>query len=376
MVLSTKTLTVGDRAPAFALSDTNGDELFLRNEAGKPTILFFYASDEITACQKIAGNFRDLMPALNQFDVQIYGISPDASESRHNFAKKEGIPFVLLSDPELTVSRKYGICFPDSNNLETAIYNRVAFLLNSNHVILKIYYLKNISAWTEELLADLKALPREEPRHITMQAPILLIPNVFSSEFCRELIDIWHTQGNRESGFMQSVGENTVVFIDSRTKIRRDHFVRDRNLQIRLNKIITARVAPEIKKAFNYKITRQESYRIASYESDRGGFFRRHRDDTTPGTAHRRFAMSLNLNVGEYEGGYLKFPEYGPHLYKPDTGSAVIFSGSLMHEATKVTAGTRFVLLNFFYGDEDAENRKNYEARVENDYNREVVVNS
>ena len=69
---------------------------------------------------------------------------------------------------------------------------------------------------------------------------------------------------------------------------------------------------------------------------------------------------SLNLNVEEYEGGYLRFPEYAPHLYKPDTGSAIIFSGSLMHEATPVTSGIRFVLLNFFYSDKDAESRNSY----------------
>jgi predicted 2-oxoglutarate/Fe(II)-dependent dioxygenase YbiX len=85
--------------------------------------------------------------------------------------------------------------------------------------------------------------------------------------------------------------------------------------------------------------------------------------------------MSLNLNVGEYEGGYLRFPEYAPHLYKPDTGSAIIFSGSLMHEATPVTSGIRFVLLNFFYGDKDAESRNSYEERIKNDYDAVVRIN-
>ncbi len=376
MLRATKTLASGDRAPLFALPDTNENRLLLRDVAGKPTLLFFYASDEIEACREIAGNFRDLMPALNEFDVQIYGISPDAPESRRKFAEKEQISFVLLSDLERTVSEKYGVCFPDNKEPDVIVYSRLAFLLDSNHRIVKIYHLKNASEWTRELLADLKELPREEPRHITMQAPILLIPNVISREFCRELINVWHTKGNDDSGFMRSVGKKTVGYIDYKSKIRRDHFVTDSQLQATLNHIIIRRIAPEIEKAFHYQITRQERYRIARYDGSLGGFFKAHRDNTTGGTSHRRFAMSLNLNVEEYEGGYLRFPEYGPHFYEPDTGSATIFSGSLMHEATPVTSGIRFVLLNFFYGDKDAENRNSYEERAKNDYNTVVRVNS
>ena len=375
MLLSTKTLTVGDHAPAFILLDTNSNVFAIKEVAGKPTVVFFYASDEIEACQEIARHFRDLIPALNEFDVQIYGISPDAPESRQIFAEKYQIPFGLLSDLDRTVSQGYGVFFPDSNNPDVMVYSRVAFLLDCNQRIVKIYHLKNVSAWGLELLGDLKALPREEPRHITMQAPILLIPNVLSPEFCRQLIHIWHTKGNDDSGFMRSFEEKTIGYIDYKSKIRRDHFVKDPELKATLNRFIITRIVPEIKKAFHYQVTRQERYKIACYDGSLGGFFRTHRDNTTGGTAHRRFAMSLNLNVGEYEGGYLRFPEYGPHLYKPDTGSAVIFSGSLIHEATPVTAGIRFVLLNFFYGDEEAESRNSYEEQVKNDYDNVVRIN-
>ena len=65
--------------------------------------------------------------------------------------------------------------------------------------------------------------------------------------------------------------------------------------------------------------------------------------------------MTLKLNAGAYEGGYLRFPEYGPTRYRPCTGDAVIFSCSLLHEATRVTSGKRYVLLGFFF--DDAANR-------------------
>jgi predicted 2-oxoglutarate/Fe(II)-dependent dioxygenase YbiX len=63
--------------------------------------------------------------------------------------------------------------------------------------------------------------------------------------------------------------------------------------------------------------------------------------------------MSLNLNAGDYDGGYLRFPEYGPLLYRPETGGAVIFSCALLHEAMPVTRGRRFGIFGFFFGEEE-----------------------
>ena len=71
------------------------------------------------------------------------------------------------------------------------------------------------------------------------------------------------------------------------------------------------------------------------------------RDNTTPATASRRFALTLNLNREEYEGGELLFPEYDDYRYKPPTGAAVIFACSLLHEALPVTRGQHFALLSF-----------------------------
>jgi predicted 2-oxoglutarate/Fe(II)-dependent dioxygenase YbiX len=73
--------------------------------------------------------------------------------------------------------------------------------------------------------------------------------------------------------------------------------------------------------------------------------------------------MSLLLN-DDYEGGYLRFPEYGLHRYRTKAGGACIFSCSLLHEATDVTAGLRFELLSFFYGEAEAKMREEYNKRT------------
>lgn len=75
-------------------------------------------------------------------------------------------------------------------------------------------------------------------------------------------------------------------------------------------------------------------------------FFRPHRDNLIPELATRRFAATINLN-DDYGGGGLRFPEYGPHHYRPPAGGAILFSSSLLHEAVPVVAGRRYALLTF-----------------------------
>lgn len=370
----TYTISIGDHAPNFRLANTENDFTILKSQAGQPILLIFYASDKFPQCQEIALNIGNITSILAEFNVKVLAISTDPPAMRKNFAEQTNLPFIFLSDSEYQVSNLYGVVH---RQVETApiIYHRMMFLLDENLRVTHIYHVQDILTSLQELLNDLQKIPKEEPRVISMQAPVLLIPKVFPLDFCRELIDIWH-QDNGESGFMRAVGNKTVGYIDHSHKIRNDHFVQDEKLIAKINYYITNRVIPEVYKAYNYRITRQENYRIAGYDGQVGGFFNAHRDNTTGGTAHRRWAMSLNLNSDEYAGGYLRFPEYGPHLYKPETGDAVIFSCSLLHEATRVTSGFRFVLLNFFYGDQEALARKNYENQAKNDYDKVKIVNA
>jgi len=83
-----------------------------------------------------------------------------------------------------------------------------------------------------------------------------------------------------------------------------------------------------------------------------------HRDNESFATQHRRFAVSINLNAEEFEGGDLRFPEFGPQTYQPPTGGAVVFSCSLLHEATPVTRGTRYATLPFLFDEAGAAVRE------------------
>jgi predicted 2-oxoglutarate/Fe(II)-dependent dioxygenase YbiX len=156
---------------------------------------------------------------------------------------------------------------------------------------------------------------------------------------------------------MRDVGGRTVGVLDD-FKRRRDVTIHDDAFKRELRGYLANRLAPEIAKAFQFGVTRLERYIVACYDAREGGYFRPHRDNETLGTAHRKFAVSINLNAEEFDGGDLRFPEFGPRTYRPPTGGAVVFSCSLQHEATPVTRGRRYAFLPFLYDEAGAAVRE------------------
>lgn len=228
------------------------------------------------------------------------------------------------------------------------------FVLSSNLRVLSAHPLKETETWADLVATLLDTLPREEAVEVESQAPILFVPDVLDDRYCEQLAAVWRTEGNVETGVERSEEGDRADSIVPETKRRRDHTVTDPELLRDLTSRVGRRVVPAVRKAFSFRATRFEGFKIACYDAAEGGFFRAHRDNLSPATAHRRFALTLNLNEG-YEGGHLRFPEYGPHLYRPRKGGAIVFSGSLLHEALDVTRGERFVLLSFLFGEEDAK---------------------
>jgi hypothetical protein len=216
-------------------------------------------------------------------------------------------------------------------------------------------------AWA--LCRDLFA--RSAPDAVGAQAPVLLVPSLFEPELCRRLIEHWDVSEKRADTVSSSAHGDS--YGSAAFKKRRDVWIADPVLLQILQQRIGRRVVPEIRKAFNFRVVHGEVMRIGCYDSADGGCFRAHRDNTTPFTAHRQFAMSVNLNTGEYEGGDVRFPEYGRQLYRPGAGGAVIFSCSLLHEALPVTKGRRFGLFTFLYDEEGrrAEQRMRQERGLE-----------
>ncbi|WP_296599266.1 2OG-Fe(II) oxygenase [Phenylobacterium sp.] len=184
---------------------------------------------------------------------------------------------------------------------------------------------------------------------VPLVAPALIVPRVFEPEMCRRLIDIYEKVGGQQSGVMRDIGGRTVGVIDSMKRRRDVNLGSDKAMIAEIHARIERTVVPMIARAYQFRPTRIERYIVACYDAADGGYFMPHRDNETLGTAHRRFACSINLNAEEFEGGDLRFPELGRRTYRPPTGGAVVFACNLQHEATPVTRGRRYAFLPFLY---------------------------
>lgn len=197
---------------------------------------------------------------------------------------------------------------------------------------------------------------------VATPAPVMMVPRVFEPGFCEALLDYYAEQGGEPSGVTRERDGKTLVELDNSAKKRFDCMIEDEALRQAAMHRIYWRLAPQIEKAFQFKVTRMERYIVCCYDADSGGYFKAHRDNTTKGTAHRRFAVSINLNAEDFDGGGVVFPEYSDTVYNPPTGGALIFSCSMLHEALPITGGKRYAFLPFLYDDAAAEIRKTNNA--------------
>jgi len=102
-------LEIGMKAPDFSLQDTKGNTVSLSEYLGQKVVLYFYPRDNTPGCTRQACAFAGLYTEFQKKNVQVIGISKDSVASHVKFAEKYNLPFVLLSDPELTAIQAYGV---------------------------------------------------------------------------------------------------------------------------------------------------------------------------------------------------------------------------------------------------------------------------
>jgi predicted 2-oxoglutarate/Fe(II)-dependent dioxygenase YbiX len=254
-----------------------------------------------------------------------------------------------FSDPDGSAARRFGV------GDEGAI-----LLVDPSLRLLAAFPLADI-AGAVDTVAGLP--PPERHAGIALAPPVLVLPRLFEPALCARLIGAYTAAGGEMSGFMREIDGKTVGVHDRRHKSRRDHLLEDPALKREVQARVVRVVLPMMLKCFQYRATRMERYLVACYDAAEGGHFNAHRDNTTSGTAHRRFAMSVNLNDG-FEGGDIWFPEFSREPLRPPPGGAVIFSCSLLHAVRPITRGQRYAFLPFFYDEGAAAIRREANARL------------
>ena len=347
-------LSYGDPIPTFGGRTNTVDRFSIGNQAGRFLVFCMFGS----AADENARRTIDAVVAnralFDDIKASFFGVSTDPADESLQRVKSILPGIRYFWDFDHAITRHLGGYTAGNSALQPLIvisdpqfrvYATLPFEADGGHIA--------------KLIALMKALP-DPVMHagVPMQAPVLVVPRIFEPALCEKLISLYETGGGSDSGFMRDVDGRTVGIIDHRMKRRSDHEIQDREVRLAMQRRISRRLLPEIQKAFQFKVTRIERYIVACYDSDGGGYFKPHRDNTTKGTAHRKFAVTINLNTGDYSGGGLNFPEYGPGVYHAPRGGAVVFSCSLLHQALPILSGKRYATLPFLYDESGAATRR------------------
>ena len=351
-------LGLGEAAPWFRCATLGGSDAYVFDTAaGRSVLMLFFGTANNKETQAALATVQEKRSLFDDQNAAFFGITVDPADAGEKRIARQlpGIRFFL--DYDRAVSLQFGATEPAPSTTYAGHW-----LLLDRTLRVRGRFPITESAAALEATAQLAAAPV-----VPDWAPVVAIPDVLEPELCRKLIDLYEAHGGEDSGFMRDVGGTTKLLVDPRHKVRRDYLIEDPELARGLNLRIIHRLLPMVKRAFEYEATRVERLLVGCYEAETGGHFRAHRDNTSLGTAHRRFAVTINLNAGEYEGGDLMFPEYGPRTYCAPTGGAIVFSCSLLHQAMPVTKGRRFAFLPFLYDDEGAKLRERNTKYLEGD---------
>lgn len=349
-------LDLGEAAPYFEAAAINGDPSFaFDSAAGRHILMLFLGSGRWGPSAEALAVIARHESLFDDDNASFFGVTidPDDAAQRRIAWRVPGIRWFL--DYDAAVSRTYGAVRTRDGKTD---YTPHWLLLDPTlRVLARAPITEGDNIVT--ILRDRIGCGVE-----VTHAPILTVPNVFEPDLCRHLISLYEQHGGQDSGFMRQEAGKTVPKHDHGFKRRSDYTITDETLRLALLDRIRRRLNPQIHKAFQFLPTRIERWIVACYDGESGGYFRPHRDNTTAATAHRAFACTINLNAEAYDGGELRFPEFGPRTYRAPTGGAVIFSCSLLHEATAVEHGKRYAFLPFFYDEAGAALRERNHASL------------
>ena len=368
-------LVPGDPVPSFFARSLTNPHYAFDSVAGRYVVLSFVGSGRISGIGEFHAQLHADGRLFDDAFASLFLVSNDPQDEADAVLRDRYPGIRTLWDQDWALARLFGCA-----HLTNQGGNRISlttWILDPGLRVLKVIPNEDPRthyAAIRDCLAGLQS-PAED---LESWAPVLLVPNVLEPDLCRDLIAYCEEQGAQDSGYMKTdprTGQ-TMMVVDHGHKRRSDCSIEAEPLRGALQARVNRRLVPQIERAFQFKVSRMERYIVSRYDAETGGHFRPHKDNTTLGTAHRRFAVSIGLNAEEYEGGDLRFPEFGPRTYRPPTGGAIVFSCSLLHEATPVTRGRRYAVLPFLYDEAAAKIRLENARHLQDEELRRNVIAS
>ncbi len=144
------TLKPQDTAPEFTLVDDKGKAHSLSDFKGKKVVVYFYPKANTHGCNAQAWDFRDMDNVYKRHNIVVLGISYDSPEELKKFRAIHNLPYILLSDKNKEVAKKYGAYQPDY----PFVPKRITFLIDEHGTIFKILDKINVARHAKDILDE------------------------------------------------------------------------------------------------------------------------------------------------------------------------------------------------------------------------------
>lgn len=344
-------LTLGDIPPHIELHDEIGRPFSTAADylAGRPFVLLLAPEAMNAAAQAEIGDFSVAERRLGDLGANIALLSLETSnDALRAWKGRLEFSWPAISDPTGSVFALHGLL--KGEDMPNPIALRTIVMTPGRRVS-AIYDAPALSGHAQRTEEHLKRISIRDEGMTPPHAPVLVIPRVFLPEECSELVRYFERESHvvdisRFNPNHKNLDVKSPAYEYNRQD-RIDLIIRQPQTAQTLEARLAQRVAPLVKKSFGFEIQKREPFVIARYEGRRSGVEIGHRDNVTAATAHRRFAISINLN-DDFEGGEIVFREFSPAGYRGAAGTATVFSSSLLHEVLETTRGRRYVMISHF----------------------------
>lgn len=150
-------ITENKKAPLFSLKDKDGEIHSLSDIATEYTIVYFYPKDNTPGCTVEAIMFSKNLPKFKKLNAEVMGISGGDEKTKTKFCEKHKLKVTLLSDPDFSISKKYGV-YGEKSFLGKKYLgiNRTTFLLDKNKKVIKVFPKVSPAIHTSEILDFIK----------------------------------------------------------------------------------------------------------------------------------------------------------------------------------------------------------------------------
>ena len=146
-------LKVGEKAPDFSLKASDGKTYSLSDFKGKKGIVIAWFPKAFTGgCTAECKSFQANNDALKASNVAYFTASVDSPETNAKFAESLGLGYPILSDPDKSTAKAFGVLNP------AGMSSRVTFYIDKDGIVKEIDKKIATAKAGEDVVSKVKSL--------------------------------------------------------------------------------------------------------------------------------------------------------------------------------------------------------------------------